>query len=579
MIFSSLQARPLAGCFFTCYILPMPSRVKPSARKTETALLKKQGNGPLRIALAFPNTYYVGMSNLGFQTVCGMLSSMPELTCERFFLPDAKDLAELQRRGKPLCSFESETPLDAFHIIAFSLSFENDYLNILTMLSLGRVPLLQSQRDKRRPLVMAGGVTAFLNPEPLADFFDVFVVGEAEEVLPEFCNEAVKQFAATGNCRDCAAYRAVSGIYIPSGYAVRYGEDGCVASRKPLPGFPASISCRQVSDVDRFPTASCFLSPQTEFADMGLVEVSRGCARRCRFCAVGNVYHPYRPLSPQALLPAIEELLPVQKKVGLMGAAVSDYPQLPALIQALMERGAQVSVSSLRADALTDEIVGLLQQCGHRTFTIAPEAGSERLRRSIGKNLSLAQIEAAVRVLSRCRVSGIKLYFMIGLPTETDEDIAAIAELARHVKHIYYKEAKAEKWLNHIQLSISPFVPKPWTPFQWAAFEDVAGLKRKLKNITSSLRSERKIMVSCDLPKWGYVQTLLSRGDRRVGRLLLKAFECGGDWGRAFRTSDINPDFYVYRERGKEELFPWDFIGHRVTRAQLWREYLKALDA
>ncbi len=281
----------------------MPSRVKPSERKTETALLKKQGSGPLRIALAFPNTYYVGMSNLGYQAVFRMLAEHPGVSCERVFLPEAKDLAELQRTGKPLCSLESATPLDAFHIIAFSLSFENDYLNILTMLSLGRVPLLQSQRDSRRPLVIAGGVAAFLNPEPLADFFDLFVIGEAEEVLQQFCDAAVQQFAAAKSCRDPAVYKDISGIYIPSGYRLRYGEDGCLSYREALPGFPARIVCRQISQVDCFPTASCFVSPQTEFSDMGLIEVSRGCARHCRFCAVGSVYHPYRPRSAKTLLP------------------------------------------------------------------------------------------------------------------------------------------------------------------------------------------------------------------------------------------------------------------------------------
>jgi radical SAM superfamily enzyme YgiQ (UPF0313 family) len=577
LTFSSLQARTLAGFFFTCYILPMSSRVKPSVQRTETVLLQKQGNGPLRIALAFPNTYYVGMSNLGYQAVFRLLAEHPGVSCERVFLPDAKDLAGLQRTGRPLCSLESATPLDAFHIIAFSLSFENDYLNILTMLSLGRVPLMQAERDRRRPLVIAGGVAAFLNPEPLADFFDLFVIGEAEEVLQQFCDAAVHQLAAEKTCRDPAVYVDISGIYIPSGYRLRYGEDGCPAYREALPGFPARIACRQISRVDSFPTASCFLSPETEFSDMGLIEVSRGCARRCRFCAVGSVYTPYRPRSAQALLPAVSDMLAVQKKVGLMGAAVSDFPRLPSLIRSLMEKGAMVSVSSLRADALTDEIVGLLQQCGHKTFTIAPEAGTDRLRRAIGKGLTDEQIDASVRVLSRCRVPVIKLYFMIGLPTETDDDISAIAGLARRVKHIYYKEARVEKWLNRIQLSISPFVPKPWTPFQWAAFEDVAVLKHKLKLITSELRTERKVQVTCDLPKWGYVQALLSSGDRRVGRMLLRVHEFGGDWSRAFRASDINPDFYVYRERSRGELFPWDFIEHRATKEQLWREYQKAL--
>lgn len=555
----------------------MSKRLKSFEKKFETALLEKQADGPLRIALAFPNTYYVGMSNLGYQAVFRLLAENPAVSCERFFLPEAKELTDLQRTGKPLCSLETATPLDAFHIIAFSLSFENDYLNILTMLSLGRVPRMQSQRDMRRPLVIAGGVAVFLNPEPLADFFDLFVIGEAEEVLQEFCDAAANQFAATKSCRNVSVYKNISGIYIPSGYRLHYGEDGCPAYRKALPGFPQSIACRQISKVDSFPTASCFISSQTEFSDMGLIEVSRGCARQCRFCAVGSVYNPYRPRSSKTLLPSIAGLFAFKKKIGLMGAAVSDYPDLPALIRTLMEKGGMVSVSSLRADALTDEIVGLLQQCGHKTFTIAPEAGSERLRRSIGKNLSLMQIEESARVLSRCRVSGIKLYFMIGLPTETDDDVVAIVELVRHIKHMYYKEARAEKWLNHIQVSISPFVPKPWTSFQWAACGDVAALKRKLKVVTSALRAERKVQVTCDLPKWAYVQALLSRGDRRVGRMLVKAYELGGDWGRVFRTSDINPDFFVCRERARDELFPWDFIEHRVTKAQLWREYEKAL--
>jgi radical SAM superfamily enzyme YgiQ (UPF0313 family) len=577
LIFSSLQARKLAGCFFACYILPMPARVKQTELKTETSLLARQGNGPLRIALAFPNTYYVGMSNLGYQAVFRLFSEHSGVRCERFFLPDAKDLSRLQRTGKPLCSLESATPLTAFHIIAFSLSFENDYPTILTMLSLGHVPLLRLQRDRRSPLVIAGGVAAFLNPEPLADFFDVFIVGEAEEVLQQFCDEALHMFAAEHTCNDPAAYKDISGIYIPSGYLLHYSEDGFLSNREALPGFPSHIVCRHISHVDRYPTVSCFLSPRTEFGDMGLLEVSRGCARHCRFCAVGSVYRPYRPRSAETILQSIDELPDLQKKIGLMGAAVSDYPHLPALIRSLTEKGCTVSVSSLRADALTDEIVGLLQRCGHKTFTIAPEAGSDRLRRAIGKNLSTLQIEAAVRVLSRCRVSGIKLYFMIGLPTEDDTDVASIIELVRRIKHVYYKEAQAEKWLNHIQVSISPFVPKPWTPFQWAAFDDVAVLKHKQKLISSGLRAERKVQVTFDLPKWGYVQALLSRGDRRVGRLLVKAHELGGDWGKVFRTCDINPDFYICRERGRDELFPWDFLEHRVTKGQLWREYQKAL--
>ncbi len=556
----------------------MSSRPRPQPQPSETALLKRRADGSLRIALAFPNTYYVGMSNLGFQSVFRIFSDNPDICCERVFLPDGPALDSLQRSGRPLRSLESGSPLDSFHIIAFSLSFENDYINILTMLSLGRVPLLVSGRDRRRPLVIAGGVAAFLNPEPLADFVDLFIIGEAEEVLGQFSRAAADQFAGTRSCRDLSDYTAIPGVYIPTGYTVDYDDEGFPANRSALPGFPERISCRQVRDIDSFASASCFVTPHTEFSDMGLLEVSRGCSHRCRFCAVGNIYHPYRPRTAASLGPALDELCSAGSKVGLMGAAVSDLPHLGDLIRTLLDRGMRASVSSLRADALTDEMVGLLQRCGHKTFTIACEAGTDRLRRALGKHLNLSQIEESARVLSRCRVPGIKLYFMIGLPTETDDDISAIVELVRRIKHVYYKEAQAEKWLRTIQVSVSPFVPKPWTPFQWAAFDDVALLKRKMKLITSGLRKERKVMVNCDLPKWGYVQALLSRGDRRVGRLLLKVFELGGDWNRAFRSSEINPDFHVYRERGEHELFPWDFIEHRVDRARLWREYCLALD-
>ena len=346
----------------------------------------------------------------------------------------------------------------------------------------------------------------------------------------------------------------------------------------PDPGFPQEIPCRLVQHLERYPATSCFRSRNTELSDMTLLEVSRGCARQCRFCAVGSVYRPLRIRSTQSLIDELRQMPAGDFKIGILGAAVSDHPGLVPLLQYVSSSGGTASVSSLRADALTAEMISLLQQCGHKTFTIAPEAGSERLRAVIAKQLSNDAIFRAVRLLARAGVANIKLYFMIGLPTETEQDIEDIVRLSKAIKHEYVREIKSDKQLNHLQLSISPFVPKPATPFQWHPFEDVGRLKQKLRLITNALRGERKIMVSHDLPKWAYVQALLSRGDRRVGRLLMKAFESGGDWNRAFKECDVNPDFYVYRQRSFEERLPWDFITHRLTKQQLWEEYQKALD-
>lgn len=518
------------------------------------------------------------MSNLGFQSVYRMFSLSPEVTCERVFLPDPPALESLKKTGRPLTSFESGQPLTAFHAVAFSLSFENDYLNVLTMLRCAKIPLLSCERSPRAPLVIAGGVAVFLNPEPLADIFDLFILGEAEEVIEEF----LRPLRACQKRRNqekppLSDFKGIPGVYIPSAYKITYDGRGLIQEVKPDEGYPEKVACRVTEDLSRFPATSCFVTPATEFAGMALVEVSRGCPRGCRFCAAGSVYQPFRVRDIAPLLDEIKPLISMRAKIGILGAAVSDYPWLTDLLKAVIARGGQVSVSSLRADALTDDIVSCLKQCNHKTFTIAPEAGTERLRKVIAKKLSAEEIFRAVQILSRHRIPAIRLYFMIGLPTEELEDIRAIVQLAKEIKHAYFKEAKSEKWLNHIQLTISPFVPKPWTPFQWHPFDQVRSLKQKIKIITQGLKKERKILVSYDLPKWGYVQALLSRGDRRVGRVLIKALENGGDWSRTFRETDSNPDFYVYREREADEIFSWDFVKHEVKKKQLWKEYQKAL--
>ncbi|MCX8042829.1 MAG: radical SAM protein [Desulfobacterota bacterium] len=538
---------------------------------------KRGGKEVIRVALAFPNTYYVGMSNLGFQTVYRLFHAQEGVVCERFFLPEDAQYGSTGSRA-PLVSIETGRPLHSFHIIAFSLSFENDYPHILTMLDLGNVPLVQRDRTARDPLVIAGGIATFLNPEPLAEIFDLFLIGEAEELVSEFLN-VVMEGCSKGRWRRPAlsAFAGIKGAYVPSAYTVTYTAGGCIEAMHPKDGFPARIPCRHVSALDVFPAMSCFSIRTTEFGSMALLEVSRGCTRQCRFCAVGTVYRPYRSRSIAILQHELANVQEDDTRIGILGAAVADYPELNQLVHHIAATGRSASISSLRADALTEELIVLLLRCGHKTFTIAPEAGSERLRTVIGKRLLNEDIFRSVRLLAAAGVMNIKLYFMVGLPTETDQDVQDIVRLTKAIKHECLHQVKYEARLPHIQVSVSPFVPKPATPFQWHPFDDVDRIRQKLKYITNAFKKERTITVSHDLPKWAYLQAMFSRGDRRVGKLLMMAHEMRGDWNRVFRESDLNPDFYVYRQRSREECLPWDFIEHAIDKETLWKEYQKAL--
>ena len=542
----------------------------------ESGAVHKAGGGRLKIALAFPNTYYVGMSNLGFQFVYRQLNRAADVVCERVFLPDRSIAAEQNRT--PLSSLESHQPLNSFPVIAFSVSFELDYLNILTMLRQGRIAPLQRERDSYAPLIIGGGVALSLNPEPLADIFDLVVIGEAEEVLEEVLTVLREERSGTRWKKPALnKFARIDGVYIPSAYQVTYHDNGTIKAVSPEKGFPARIRRRWVKDLNQVSACSCLTTPGTEFSNMTLIEVSRGCPRRCRFCAAGHVYRPYRIRSADTLQ---QELLagPVaEQKIGLLGAAVADHPDIELLMRSIAERGGSVSISSMRGDALTDSLVRQLTESGHKTFTIAPETGSERLRRVLAKDLSNAQLFSAVEMLARSRVQYIKLYFMIGLPTEDTDDIEAIADLTRRVKHAYFKEARAEKWLNQITLSVGIFVPKPFTPFQWHPFADRAELKQRLTIISRGLRKEKKVTVTHELPQRGYLQAILSRGDRRVSAFLIRALETGNTWSSVLKEVPLNPDFYVYRTRDFSETLPWDFIDHGIDREALWQEYRKAL--
>jgi radical SAM family uncharacterized protein len=556
-------------------------------QKAKTILEKERGTvrkpwgGKKTICLIYPNTYHVGMSNLGFQTVYYCLNSEDDIVCERAFLPDPEDLHEYHHTQTPLFSLESQKPLSNFDILAFSISFENDFLNILTILSLAHIPIEKRLRKEGLPLVIAGGVAVFLNPEPLSEFFDLFVLGESEEVIQEFLEIYRSIFKERrGKAKDDFLIEVgkIEGIYVPKFYHVTYAEDGKIEAMTPEEGFSQKIKRRWVKEIDCFPTRSVLFTEGTEFKEMALVEVNRGCPRGCRFCAACFVYYPFRNRSLSLLETLSKEGLTEEHRIGLTGTAVSDYPDLLPLCQRILSLRGGISLSSLRVDAVTQPLVRCLKESQDRTATIAPEAGSERLRKMLKKGYKEEEVLKAIDTLIENGLYQIKCYFLIGLPSETDEDVKAIPLLAKKIRHqiLSHQKKKKDRW--KVVLSVNPFIPKPATPFQWAPLEEVAELKRKLKIIQRELKGEKGIEMIHDLPKWDYIQALLSRVDRRVGKILMAAHHCGGDWGKALRETNINPDFYVYRKRDLDEVFPWDFIDHGIPKERLEEEYLKAME-
>jgi radical SAM superfamily enzyme YgiQ (UPF0313 family) len=553
-----------------------------SAIAREKGAVRKNWGGRISVALVYPNVYRIGMSNLGFQVVYALLNRRQDVVAERFFLPDVPEISSSVESGKRFVSLESFSPLHKFDLVAFSLSFENDYPNILRILHLGKIPLLAEERDESHPLVMAGGINTILNPEPLAPFFDLFLLGEAEGLIEPFIDlfRELKAAAADRYEGITTLARNLPSLYAPCLYHVAYHRNGLIKERRGIgPSVPEKItvarSVQQALPVRR----SSILSPDVEFGGKVLVELARGCGRSCRFCAAGYVYRPPRFHDEASLLPVIEEALKKGQPLGLMSACVSDVPGVESLTRRIVDRGGDFSISSLRADSLTREMVAHLRQVGQRSIAIAPEAGSERLRRVINKHLTEAQIIDAVRTIAKTGDFGLRLYFLIGLPTETSEDVEAIVSLVKSIKHHMVKEAVTRGRIRNIKLSINCFVPKPFTPFQWFPMENLSSLKDKQRRLRKALSKEGGVKASFDVPKWAYVQALLSVGDRRVSWFLMAAQKNQGDWTKTFRSTDLNPDFYVYRPKGLDEILPWDFIDHGIRKEHLIKEYQAALRA
>ena len=545
----------------------------------ETGYVTKPHGGRLRVALAFPNTYWVGMSNLGFQTVYRLLNERDDIVCERVFLPPKQELAEYLASGAPLVTLESQTPVRDFDVFAFSVSFEWDYVNVVTLMRLAGLAPSADDRTLHDPLVLIGGAVTFVNPEPLAPFADVIAAGEAEALVP-----ALAQAFRESDGRD-ALLRALSqhrGFYVPSFYAPVYGTDGTLASYGPIPGTEAPVPVRKAAlrttdAVD--PPATGIFTPDTEFGARFLVEVVRGCANLCRFCWAGYNYLPVRAFPADRILELARAARAHATRVGLVSIALCDHPDIERILGGLLEMGYQISPASLRLDDLTEPIVRMLQQSGERSITIAPETGSDRLRRVINKTMTNDEILDRAHLIFSQGIENLKLYFMTGIPTETDEDLVAIRDLTLQLRDIMLTYARPRGQVGRIVGSVNPLIPKPGTAYQWMPMADPSDIDRKIKRLRSLLAGIDNVYFNIKSERHSFFQALLSLGDRRVAPVIVEAERNGQNWRAAVDATGVDADFYVFRDRSGDALLPWDIIDGGLKASFYRSEFEKSTRA
>jgi radical SAM superfamily enzyme YgiQ (UPF0313 family) len=497
----------------------------------EKGTIHKDWGGRLPIALVFPNSYYIGMSSLAVHTLYKLWNGREDTVCERVFVPPAESA---RRSPSPALSLESGAPLDYFPVIAFTLSYEMDYFNVIRLLRVSGIPCRAAERDKTHPFLIAGGPAISANPEPLAPLLDAIVIGEVEPVCEELTHAL--HLIPDGRGVALAALAQVPGLYLPN-------------RQHPLPEAH-HVSRQWLRDIDASPTRSVILTPETEFSSMGLIEIARGCGRGCRFCLAGYTYRPPRQRSVTTIVAQARELLRHTDRLGLVSAAVSDHRHINELAEELLIMGARISVSSMRVDSVSEPLIRALAQSGTRTLTIAPEAGSERLRRVIRKTQTEDDVLRAMDLAAQYDLGQVKLYFMLGLPTEDDKDVEALVDLTL---------ACARRFARQVTVNITPFVPKAHTPFQRVAQTRAKLIKRRISYVERKLKREG-IGVKSESPTWAEVQGTLARGDRRLAEPLLSLERfTPATWRQALAEAGLPLSDWMV-ERDELASLPWDFI-------------------
>ena len=535
---------------------------------------------PIRVLLVYPNSKDVALANLGFQRVHTLLNQISEVECDHYSLPVgwSSDVQELEPSS--ILSHEWNWPLDQFDVIAFSISFEPDYLNAALILKYFGIPLERAERDASHPLILAGGSAVFINPEPLADCVDAFFIGEGEGLAePFFKLFRENQYKGTGEFLKSAA--RISGIYVPQFYHQEYQGDNMVQFKADPEVFERVERHWVKEGSPDLCTHSVLHDEVSTFKDMSLMEVTRGCIWACRFCTAGFIYRPPRLPDLKLTYNSLERVLAEQGKtvstVGLVGPSVTDHPDILSLARKIVEDGKKISFSSLRMETLTDELVDLIQKSGQKTLTVAVDGPSERMRRVINKQATDDFIVEKCKFLTEKGILHLKIYSIIGLPGETDEDIDHFISLVERVMKTYISTCSERGNIGKVTIGLSPLIPKPGTPFQWHPMEPVRSLKKKFMRIRKALGRLPHIKLSFGSPNEAYLQTYLSRGDRRVLSFFKTYLANGHNEKKALLESSPSADSFVYRQYGKDDVLPWDVVDHGYKNDFLWSDYQRGL--